>query len=54
MSTELAAQARHTVEALLARAAETLRVRLSDNGKLSAAKIEREQHAAHGLAWLAT
>ena len=27
---------------------------VSDGGALSAEKIEREQHAAHGLAWLAT
>ena len=31
-----------------------VRERVSENGKLSAAKIEAEQHAAHGLAWLAT
>ena len=42
------------VEGLLARATAMLRVRLSENGRLSAAKIEAEQHAAHGLAWLAT
>ena len=51
---DLASQAQHAVEALLARAADSLRERLSDNGRLSATKIEREQHAAHGLAWLAT
>ena len=51
---DLASQAQHAVEALLARAAASLRKRLSDNGRLSATKIEREQHAAHGLAWLAT
>ncbi len=31
-----------------------LRERVSVNGKLSGEAIEREQHAAHGLAWLAT
>ncbi|MBV8669639.1 MAG: acyl-CoA/acyl-ACP dehydrogenase, partial [Candidatus Eremiobacteraeota bacterium] len=31
-----------------------MRERVSAHGKLSAAKIESEQHAAHGLAWLAT
>ena len=42
------------VETLLARASASLRERLSEGGRLSAAAIEREQHAAHGLAWLAT
>ncbi|HEY1944905.1 MAG TPA: acyl-CoA dehydrogenase family protein [Roseiarcus sp.] len=42
------------MQSLLARAVSALRERLSENGKLSAAKIEQEQHAAHGLAWLAT
>ncbi len=31
-----------------------VRERVSENGKLSAARIEAEQHAVHGLAWLAT
>ena len=31
-----------------------MRERVSENGKLSAGKIEAEQHAVHGLAWLAT
>ena len=39
---------------MLARAAERLRPRVSDGGALSAEKLEREQHATHGLAWLAT
>jgi (2S)-methylsuccinyl-CoA dehydrogenase len=51
---DLALQAQHAIEALLARAAASLRERLGEGGRLSAAKIEREQHAAHGLAWLAT
>jgi (2S)-methylsuccinyl-CoA dehydrogenase len=42
------------VEVLLARAVERLRPRVSDADALSAEKLEREQHAAHGLAWLAT
>ncbi len=50
----LALDAQHAAETLLARASASLRQRLSDNGRLSAAKIEAEQHAAHGLAWLAT
>ncbi|MGO4869531.1 MAG: acyl-CoA dehydrogenase family protein, partial [Roseiarcus sp.] len=51
---DLAPQALTAVEALLARAASALRERVSDGGRLSAGKIEREQHAAHGLAWFAT
>ena len=51
---DLALDAQNAVETLLARAAASLRERLSEGGRLSAAKIEREQHAAHGLAWLAT
>ena len=51
---ESALEAQQAVETLLARASASLRERLSEGGRLSAAKIEREQHAAHGLAWLAT
>ena len=51
---DLALQAQNAVETLLALASASLRERLSEGGRLSAAKIEREQHAAHGLAWLAT
>ena len=51
---DLAPQALQAVEALLARATAALRQRVIDGGRLSASKIEREQHAAHGLAWLAT
>src|SRR5580704_16967983 len=51
---DLVIQAQNAVEALLARASASLRERLTEGGRLSAAKIEREQHAAHGLAWLAT
>ena len=50
----LALEGQHAAEAVLARATASLRSSLSDGGRLSAAKIEREQHAAHGLAWLAT
>jgi (2S)-methylsuccinyl-CoA dehydrogenase len=32
----------------------SVRERVSENGRLSADKIEAEQHAVHGLAWLAT
>jgi (2S)-methylsuccinyl-CoA dehydrogenase len=51
---DLAPQALAAVQALLADATSALRSRVSEGGRLSAAKIEREQHAAHGLAWLAT
>ena len=43
-----------TVDALLLDATAAVRMRVSDTGKLSAAKMEAEQHAVHGLAWLAT
>jgi len=51
---EIATQALSAVEGLLARAAERLRLRVGDGGGLEAEKLEREQHATHGLAWLAT
>ncbi len=51
---DLVSESQHAVEAILARATANLREKLSVNGKLSAAKIEAEQHAAHGLSWLAT
>jgi (2S)-methylsuccinyl-CoA dehydrogenase len=35
-------------------ALEHLRSKVSQNGKISASRLEDEQHAAHGLAWLAT
>ena len=41
-------------EALLARAKDTVRERVSKDGKVNAALLEAEQTAAHGLAWLAT
>ena len=41
-------------EALLARARDVVGETVSDNGKISAALIEENQGAAHGLAWLAT
>ena len=51
---DLASEAQHAAEAVLARATASLRARLSIDGKLSSSRIEAEQHAAHGLAWLAT
>ena len=50
----LAEQAVAAVEAVLAQAVASVRARVSEHGRLSAALIEREQRAAHGLAWLAT
>jgi (2S)-methylsuccinyl-CoA dehydrogenase len=51
---DLARQAQFAIEGLMECALVAVRERVSANGKLSAAKIEAEQHAAHGLAWLAT
>jgi (2S)-methylsuccinyl-CoA dehydrogenase len=51
---DLARQALFAAEGLMDCALNALRERVSENGKLSAARIEAEQHAAHGLAWLAT
>ncbi len=39
---------------LLERASAAVRARVTENGALNADRIEREQHACHGLAWLAT
>ncbi|MDE2351132.1 MAG: acyl-CoA dehydrogenase family protein [Alphaproteobacteria bacterium] len=41
-------------EGMFAAARSSLRERVSENGKLSAAAIERHQASVHGLAWLAT
>jgi (2S)-methylsuccinyl-CoA dehydrogenase len=51
---ELARQAHFAARDLLGCALDTMRERVCENGKLSAEKIETEQHAVHGLAWLAT
>ena len=50
----LAAAVLPAAEALLAAGRDGLRARLAEGGRLSAAALEREQAAAHGLAWLAT
>ncbi|MFD2676421.1 acyl-CoA dehydrogenase family protein [Camelimonas lactis] len=42
------------LEALQSAATSAVRARVSENGKVSAARIDAEQHAAHGLSWLAT
>mgnify|MGYP000846937596 FL=1 len=49
-----AASATEAAERLLAAAKTAVRGRVSQDGKVSAKLFEREQHATHGLAWLAT
>jgi (2S)-methylsuccinyl-CoA dehydrogenase len=51
---DLAARAHFAAVGLKDRALDAVRDRVSENGKLSAEKIETEQHVVHGLAWLAT
>ena len=51
---DLARQAHFAAEGLMDCALTAVRDRVSENGKLSAGKLEAEQHATHGLAWLAT
>jgi (2S)-methylsuccinyl-CoA dehydrogenase len=41
-------------ELLLARASERVRALVAPGGRFDAERLERHQHAAHGLAWLAT
>ena len=50
----LTGQAVPAIVALLDRAKDVVRARVSDAGKISAALIETHQTAAHGLAWVAT
>jgi (2S)-methylsuccinyl-CoA dehydrogenase len=50
----LGREATQAIESLYAEAVASLRAKVLDNGKLSNALIETEQHAAHGLAWFAT
>ena len=47
-------QAEQAVSALMTDAAAAIRQRVLANGKVSGTALDREQHAAHGLAWLAT
>ena len=51
---DLARQALFAAESVMDCALTSVRERVSENGRLSADRIEAEQHAAHGLAWLAT
>src|SRR5215207_5844810 len=50
----LAGRAVQALEALLAEATDAVRARVSVAGKISSERIEADQHAVHGLAWLAT
>ncbi len=51
---ELGRQAVDAIEALYEEAVASVRAKVTESGKLSNTAIEREQHAAHGLAWFAT
>ena len=51
---DVARQAHYASRAFWNCALNAVRQKASDNGKLSAAKLEAEQRAVHGLAWLAT
>jgi (2S)-methylsuccinyl-CoA dehydrogenase len=51
---ELGHQAVGAIAALYEEAVANVRAKVTEHGKLSNAAIEREQHAAHGLAWFAT
>ena len=50
----LAADAAFAAERLLGKALAATRADLAPDGKMAAAVLDREQHRAHGLAWLAT
>ena len=51
---DTAHEATTAAEALLADAVIAVRARVTKDGKLSSALIDKEQRATHGLAWLAT
>ena len=51
---ELARSATESIDALLARATERVRDLVSENGKVDPDLLDRQQTAAHGLAWFAT
>ena len=51
---DLAHEAHFAAQGVMDRALTSVRERVSESGKLSADRIEAEQHAVHGLAWLAT
>ena len=51
---ELTGSSIAAAEALLARAVDAVRAQVMPNGAMDPGLLEREQHAVHGLAWLAT
>jgi (2S)-methylsuccinyl-CoA dehydrogenase len=51
---QVADEAARDVAALVAEATRQVRTRVVTEGRVSAERLEAEQHAAHGLAWLAT
>lgn len=51
---ELLASAVPALESLLTDAIACVRQRVTADGRVSSSKLEAEQHAAHGLSWLAT
>ena len=51
---QLCQEAAGNAAQLVSRATAAVRAKVTENGALSAEAIEREQHACHGLAWLAT
>jgi (2S)-methylsuccinyl-CoA dehydrogenase len=51
---QLCSEAADNAGRLLGRASAAIREKVTVNGALNADLIEREQHACHGLAWLAT
>jgi (2S)-methylsuccinyl-CoA dehydrogenase len=53
-ATALIAAALPGFETLLQNAIAAVRARVTVEGKISSARLEAQQHAAHGLAWLAT
>jgi (2S)-methylsuccinyl-CoA dehydrogenase len=53
-ATALIAAALPGFEALLQEAIAAVRQKVLVDGKISASQLEIEQHAAHGLSWLAT
>ena len=50
----LLAEAAEAAAALRARAIKGVAAKVAPGGKIDAEALEREQHAAHGLAWIAT
>ena len=53
-SAELAGTCISAAEAVLARATDAVRAQVAPHGVMDPDLLEREQHAVHGLAWLAT